>query len=278
MLFDAHTHVHFPAYDSDRAEVIRRAKEAGVKMVAVGTQEASSAAAIASAEENPGWVWAAVGFHPAHLAHDWHHDPKEQTNKKPETFNYGTFEALARHPKVVAVGECGFDYYRLDQSANRKAQIDKQKEVFLAQAAIAEKVGKALMIHCRPSKGTDDAYEDLFTLLKTENLKPKTIIHFYVGSLAITKKLIEAGCYFTFGGVVTFARDYDEVIRMVPLDRMLTETDAPYVAPEPYRGKRNEPSYIIRTAEKLAEVKGISYNEISAQTTANAGKVFGISA
>ncbi|MDP2696052.1 MAG: TatD family hydrolase [bacterium] len=275
-IFDSHTHVHFPAYDNDRDEVIKRAQSANVKMIAVGTQLSTSKSAIELAEKYPDDVWAAVGFHPSHIGSTtWHHDEKEQSNAEPEKFDASEFKKLATHPKVVAVGECGFDYYRLvgereDNLKNKSQQID----IFFQQVQIANEVNKPLMIHCRPSKGSDDAYEDL--LVARSQLKILPIVHFYVGSLGVTQKLLGAGFYFTFGGVITFARDYDEVIKCMPLDRILLETDAPYVAPASYRGRRNEPSYIIETARKLAEIKGIDYDDVVATVFETNKKVFGV--
>ncbi len=274
MLFDVHTHVHFPIYDKDRSDVMKRAREAGVKMILVGTQASTSASAIALAEKNPKDAWATAGFHPNHLAEEWYHDKKEQSAGEPEQFDIDRLRELAEHPKVVAIGECGLDYYRLEN--NREAQIKKQKAALEAQIELAASLGKPLMMHNRPSKGNDDAYEDALAILKSSKTGVDKICHFYVGSLAITRQLAEAGFYFTFGGVITFSRDYDEVIKYIPLDRILLETDAPYVAPEPYRGRRNEPAYIIETAKVLAQIKETDFEKVSEQTTANVLKVFRI--
>jgi len=288
-LFDSHTHVHFAAYDTDRAAVISRAKKAGVKMITVGTQRDTSKGAVEIAKANRGDIWAAVGLHPTHTTRSYH-DEKElgggeaakAFTSRGEVFDYGYYESLAKEKEVVAIGECGLDYYRLTPETK-----ELQLEAFKEQIRLAESVGKALMIHCRPSyakapegkplKPTDDAYEDLLeiTMNKRQLTIPK-IVHFYVGSRAITEKLLEAGFYFTFGGVITFARDYDESIAMIPLERILLETDAPYVAPEPYRGKKNEPAYVVETAKKLAELKGVDFETLADVTTKNAQTVFQI--
>ncbi len=253
-IIDAHSHVQFPIYDADRAAVLARAYAAGVKMIAVGTQYATSKAGVDLAYAYPDEVWAAVGFHPNHLAEQWHHDIKEQASSAPERFDREAFARLAADPKVVAIGECGLDYYRMegeDEAAIKTAQ----KEVLKGQIMIAEAVKKPLMIHCRPNKGTDDAYEDLLRILEETKCAQKVIVHFYVGSPAITERLVAAGCYFTFGGVITFARNYDASIVRIPLDRILLETDCPYVAPRSQRGKRNEPAFIRETAQALAKIK-----------------------
>ena len=229
------------------------------------------------AKKNHGEIYASAGFHPNHFASSWYHDKKEQKTEEREEFDAARLRKIAENPEVVAIGEFGLDYYRLNpESGIMNQEKENQQEAFQIQASLAKDLNKALMLHCRPSKGTDDAYEEALRLLSTYNNLPPRVFHFYVGSLAITKKLVESGAYFTFGGVITFSRDYDEIIKYIPLDRILLETDAPYVAPEPYRGKRNEPAYIVETAKKLAEIKGISAEDVAKQTTANALKVFGI--
>lgn len=254
MIFDAHTHIHFPAYNKDRDEVIKRAQMAGVKMITVGTDLKTSIGAVEIAERYPEDIWASIGCHPNDL----------------EGFNLEEFRHLANHKKVVAIGECGLDYYRLgEESASAKAMADKQKRVFVEQINLAKEFNKPLMIHCRPSKGTDDAYEDLILIIHNSKFIIPKIIHFFVGSLSMAKKLLEMDCYLTFGGAITFTRDYDEVIRLYPLERILLETDAPYVTPVPYRGQRNEPAYVVEVAKRLAAIKNIDFEKVVDQTTKN---------
>lgn len=281
-ILDVHTHIHFPAYDADREAVIERARKAGVKMICVGTQSETSRAAIKLAEKYPGEIWATTGFHPNHLATAWHHDKNEQEEPEPEEFVAKRIRKIAQGDDyVVAIGEFGLDYYRLSDPEREKKL---QKEVFMAHAEMGSSQQKPFMIHCRPSKGSDDAYIDALNLLsehKTSPLGsyaplPERIFHFYVGSLEMTKKLVAAGAYFTFGGVITFTRDYDEIIRYIPLDRIFLETDAPYVAPEPYRGKRNEPAFIVETAKRMAEIKGVDYEFLVDRIAKNALTVFKI--
>jgi len=284
-IIDVHSHVQFPAYDEDRELVIERAQKNGVKMLAVGTQVSTSEAAIKLACQYPDDIWATVGYHPNHVVirsdhsvgvtNVWHHDHKEQSEAVPEKFDIGRLRHLAKDSKVAAIGECGLDYYRLTTDEQQLTTIKNlQKEVFLKQAELAKELNKPLMIHCRPSKKTDDAYYDLLHLLTTDRQQTTAVIHFYVGSLEITKKLVAAGFYFTFGGVITFARDYDEVIKYIPLDRILLETDCPYVAPASYRGKRNEPAYIIETAKKMAELKGVNLENLVDQFYDSVLKIF----
>jgi TatD DNase family protein len=249
-------------------------------MVNVGTQRDTSRAAVELAErcaaEGNGGVYAAIGLHPIHTAKSYH-DAQElgggeaatAFTSRGEAFDAEYYRALAQHPKVVAIGECGLDYYRETRDKGQKTR-ERQKEAFVAQIKLAQEVKKPLMIHCR------DAFADLIEIL-SEHFSPTAgIIHFFTGTPDDARALLGLGFSFTFGGVVTFARDYDETIRLIPLDRILSETDAPYVSPAPYRGKRNEPAYVIETVKKLAETKNVSVEEMRAQIWENAAKIFSI--
>ncbi|HUZ92456.1 MAG TPA: TatD family hydrolase [Candidatus Paceibacterota bacterium] len=267
--FDAHTHLQFPPYDADREEVFARAKAAGVKMINVGTQYSTSYAGVDFARKHAGDAWAAVGFHPAHFSVNWFHDKHEQAAVEREELNVENLRKLAFEPETVAVGECGLDYFRIKDEESKR----RQKEGFLAQIELAHEAGKPLMIHCRA------AFSDLLDVLSFRRssltANPGTV-HFFTGTPADARKLLDLGFSFTFGGVITFARDYDEAIRAIPLDRILSETDAPYVSPAPYRGKRNEPAYVVETVKKLAELKGVSMEEMAARIRENANRIFGI--
>ena len=260
MLIDAHSHLQLKEYDADRADVIARMQAADVKTITVGVDDVTSRTALALAEKYPDCLWATVGTHPADGGLD--------------NFNIEVLRELAAHPKAIGIGECGLDYYRLKPEEG--AVKEKQKEVFRAHIAVAAEVNKPLMIHCRPTKGTDDAYEDLIEILKTKNYKLTTVVHFFVGSASVAERLLALGCYFTFGGVITFARDYDAAIAVIPLERIIAETDAPFVAPVPHRGKRNEPAYVVEVIKKLGELKGVSFDEIAMSTAQNARTVFRI--
>lgn len=266
---DAHTHAHFAAYDLDRVEILARAKTAGVAMINVGTGLKTSEEAIKLAEENDG-LWATIGLHPVH-ASESHDDKSEGAGPGAEEFLYEKYLALAKHKKVVAIGECGLDYFRIKEE---DLEIkNKQKEIFLAQVKLAKEVNKPLMIHCR------SAFSDLIQLLKENKSELNSIsgiTHFFAGTPAEAKEFLDLGFYFTFGGVITFVREYDEVINLVPIDRIMSETDAPYVTPAPYRGKRNEPAYVVEVVKKLAELKKISVETMADQIWVNAEKVFGI--
>ncbi len=274
---DAHAHVQFAAYDDDRDAVIARAFETGVAIVNVGTNKETSGAAIRLAEKYKEGVYAAVGLHPIHASGSSFHDNLEShltESESGESFDLDFYKNLGSHPKVVAIGECGLDYFRIENGVlSIEEQKKKQKEVFLKHIELAREVKKPLMIHCRA------AFSDLIEILSANFLKLNVVpgvIHFFSGTKDDAKKLINLGFYFTFGGVITFVRDYDEAVKIIPIDRILSETDAPYVTPAPYRGKRNEPSYVIKVVERLAELKNVSVDEMAAQTIKNAQKIFGI--
>lgn len=275
--FDAHTHIQFAIYDGDREKTVRRADAMGIRMVTVGTQRDTSRLAVEAAEKYPG-IYAAIGLHPIHTGRAYH-DVQELGGgeaakafvSRGEIFDPAVYRPLAAHPKTVAIGECGLDYFRFDERESREEQVKKQKAAFSAQIAFAREVRKPLMIHCRA------AFPDLIAMLRSEgrDLRPG-VIHFFTGTLEDAELLLDMGFSFTFGGVVTFARDYDGIIRYIPRDRIMSETDAPYVAPAPYRGKRNEPSYVVETVKKLAELKGVTAEEMAESIGENARRIFGI--
>lgn len=272
-LVDIHTHLNFNAFREDGHEVARRTLERDVWMILVGSQIDTSRRALEYARQYEQGVYAAVGLHPIHLVElkvdreemDASQDVPGFITRK-EEFDYGMYRALAKDPKTVAIGECGLDYYRLHDTEEIKK---KQTETFRKQIALAREVKKPLMIHCR------NAYEDLLAILREE--KADEIggdIHFFAGGWEIAKQFLDFGFHLSFTGVITFADQYDEVIKKAPLDRIMTETDAPYVAPVPYRGKRNEPLYVEEVARRIAAIKGISLEKAAYATSENAMRLF----
>ena len=288
---DAHTHTQFAAFNDDWKEVIDRALAENTWFVNVGTQKDTSARA-AELAERYGGVYATVGLHPIHTDKSYH-DPEEVGGSegftptpvflrarkqvwgftsRGEEFDYKYYKKLALNPKVVAIGECGLDYFRINDEGLRIKE--KQIEAFAQQIRLAREVKKPLMIHCR------EAFPDLIKILG-ENKKlllPENpgIVHFFSGAAGEARYLLKMGFFFTFGGAVTFTRDYDNVIKIIPLDRILSETDAPYVTPAPHRGKRNEPSLVVYVVKKLAEIKGVSAEEMRERILENTENIFGI--
>lgn len=258
--FDAHCHVQFDQYDADRDELIARMEVGGVAGIVVGVDLETSKLAIALAEKHE-HLFASVGRHPNH----------------DEPFAEAEFAELAKHPKVVAIGECGLDYYRPQEINDGVKRV--QKEILKKHIALATEVGRPLIIHSRPSKGTQDAYLDLIEILKEakqENPSLSGDIHFFVGSVHEMEELTALGFTISFTAVITFARDYDEVIRAAPLTSILSETDAPYVAPASRRGSRNDPLAVEEVARKIAEIRGEDPEIVRKTLVQNAARLFHI--
>ncbi|MFE0345614.1 TatD family hydrolase [Priestia megaterium] len=254
MLFDTHVHLNAEQYEDDLQEVINRALEKGVQnMVVVGFDEPTIKKAIQIAETYD-FIYASVGWHPV--------DAVDMTDE-----HLAWIEELAQHPKVVALGEMGLDYHW------DKSPKEVQKDVFRRQIRLARKVNLPIIIHNR------DATEDVVTILKEEHVEEVGgIMHCFTGSIEVAKQCMDMNMYISFGGPVTFknAKKPKEVATELPLDKLLIETDCPYLTPHPFRGKRNEPGYVSYVAEQIAELKGITYEELAAITTVNAKKLFGI--
>ncbi len=260
--FDAHCHIQFPQYAEDVAELQNNMKEAGVGGLVVGVDFDSSEKAIQTVESAEGQLslYATVGLHPNH---------------DEEQFNEAGFRELAQHPKVVAIGECGLDYYRPENSESVKGP---QKGVFEQHIALAAELDKPLMVHIRSSKGTMNAYEDAIEILTQAKARYGNVVrgnsHFHTGNVEVTKRLIELGFTCSFTAVLTFTNDYDEVIRFLPLSHILTETDSPYVAPVERRGKRNDPLAVRNVVEAIARIRETDEETIREAVLANAKRVF----
>ena len=254
MLFDTHVHLNAEQFNDDLQEVIDRAIAEGVtNMVVVGFDELTIKKAIELAEEYD-FIHASVGWHPV-----------DAIDMTPEHLDW--LKELASHPKVVALGEMGLDYYW------DKSPKEIQKEVFRKQIRLAREVKLPIIIHNR------DATADIVEILKEENAgEVGGIMHCYSGSVETALECIDMNFYISLGGPVTFknAKKPKEVAESIPLDRLLVETDCPYLTPHPYRGKRNEPAYVKLIAEEIAGLKGLSFEEIAEATTQNAKKLFGI--
>lgn len=258
MLFDTHAHYDDGRFDGDRDELLRSLPENGVGLVLnPGCDLASSRKAVSYAETYA-HVYAAVGYHPENI--------EGMTDEQVEA-DLREIEALAQHPKVRAIGEIGLDYYWCKDPAERR----RQQEVFRAQMRMAGRLGLPVIVHDR------DAHLDCLTIAE-QYPKVRGVFHCYAGSAETADRLLALGYYISFTGVLTFknARKAVEVVRHVPLDRLMIETDSPYMAPEPYRGKRNSSLYVHRMAEKIAEIKGVPFEEVARVTTENGKILFGI--
>ena len=245
-------------YDTDREEMLKRAKDASVLMICVGTDLETSRQAIELSQKTEG-MWASVGLH-----------PNDNLNEKFEPEKY---RELLQQEKVVAMGEIGLDYYRTEKSEDQQ----KQKDRFAQQLALAKEMKMPLVLHCRDGKfgSTGRAYPDMIEMLKG-NTDNWGVMHSCTASLDEVKRFLDLGMYLGFNGIITFARQYDEIVKYAPLEQILLETDAPYLTPEPYRGKRNEPAYVVEVAKKLAELKNETHEKVIEQTTKNCKQLFRI--
>lgn len=260
--FDVHSHIQFPDFDKDRFSVIERMKNEGVAALVVGTNAEYSAEAVEATTLWPEGLSATIGMHPT------------ETVMTP--IDTAHFRSLLQNKKVVGIGECGLDYFRRSKESG---EIKRQKELLETQVALAAEYNLPLMLHCRPSKGTTDAYDDVLSLLslfaKTHGEKVRGNAHFFVGTIEVARKFFDLGFTISFPGVITFARDYDEVVKYAPLENVLSETDCPFVSPEPYRGKRNEPVYVKEVVEKIAKIRKEDEERVKKQLVENARRVFG---
>ncbi len=260
--FDAHCHIQFEGYDTDRKEVLERMNDAGVGGLVVGVDLDSSKKAIEMAQENPLLV-ASVGLHP---------------NDTDQPFERNIFQALAMDPQVRAIGECGLDYYRPDDPESVKK---RQKDVFEQHIEIAVAADKPLMIHSRPRKGSQDAYHDTIDMIRSKQReygeRLRGNMHFFVGGVEEARQFLELGFTMSYTAVLTFTDAYDEVIRAIPLSNLLTETDSPYVAPAPNRGKRNEPVAVMAVVDAIARIKGEEKEVVRMAILQNATRLFRIS-
>lgn len=254
MIWDTHAHLDDPGYAEDFDEIIARIQSSGISRVTnVGYDLTSSERSVKLAQDYD-FIYAAIGIHP--------HNAAEATDEI-----WAKLVLLAKQPKVLAWGEIGLDYYR-DLSPR-----SVQKEVFIHQIELANEVGLPIVIHNR------DAHQDVLEIVKTHPPKFGGVFHCYSGSWEMAKVLLNQGFYLSFAGPLTYknARHTVEVAVHAPMDRILVETDSPYLTPEPRRGKRNEPTYVREIVTKLAKIKNLSFEEIASQTMRNAETIFNTS-
>lgn len=278
MLIDTHCHLNFQAYKADVDDVIQRSLAAGMRVINVGTQRDTSKTAVDLAQKYPGKLFASVAIHPVHL-HSQHVDEEESSfNTREEAFDHAYYSDLASQPGVVAIGECGLDYFRAPDGVDEQAYKQKQKEVFLQHIQLAKEKDLPLILHVRPSKAEPQgAYLDVLEVLQQASYT-RGVVHCYTGDLETAKKILDAGFLLSFTGIITFpnAKELREVVKLTPLNKLMVETDAPYLTPQQFRGKRNEPLFVQFVAQKIAEVKGVPYEQVEQQTTKNAEKLFSL--
>lgn len=255
---DIHSHLNFPEYDADREAVLARMAESETGTITVGTDLETSRGAVALAESHEN-IWACIGVHPV--------------DNPSRVFEAEKFAELVTHPKVVAIGECGLDYFHADK--NDTEEIARQEKLFRDQIEFALEYDKPIMIHSR------SAYPELLAILeplkKLHGGKLRGDVHFFAGTLEEAQRFWNIGFLTSFTGVITFARTYDEVIKAAPLEMLMSETDAPFVSPVPHRGKRNEPSFVPEVVKKIAEIRGEEEGVVEKALIDNAARLFQIS-
>jgi TatD DNase family protein len=288
MLVDSHAHINFEEYASELDDVIARSLDDKTWIINVGSNYETSQKAVEIAKKYKLGIWAVVGCHPIDLSKDFEEKlafgGKEGIyNYKKEIFDYDKYYDLAiKNPKVVGIGEVGLDYYRLADSKHSLEKIRKiQTDVFRQFIKLSRELNLPLVLHCRgEEKDPYGAYDEMLEILKAEVRSPKSefkgVIHCYGGNSEQAKKFLDLGFYIGFTGIVTFknAKELQAIAKEVPLNRILIETDAPFLAPDPYRGQRNEPSYVKYVCQKIAELKGLSFEEVAKATYENTSKLF----
>lgn len=259
--FDIHSHLYFPDFDKDRQEEIEKIKEAKIGTITIGTDFESGNKAIELANSHDNF-FACIGQHPGDVGLDSTFDTR--------------LETLLDNKKVVAIGECGLDYFRMNGDDQALKKI--QKNIFEYHIDLALSHDLPLMLHIRSSKGTQDAYLDALSILehhvRVSGNKVRGNAHFFAGDLDILRRLLTIGFTVSFTGVITFTGDYDELVKYAPLDMIMSETDAPFVAPVPYRGKRSSPLYVPEVVKRLVELKNEPFLTVKQAILDNVKRTF----
>lgn len=255
-IFDIHSHLNFRNFDGDRENVVKQMQEQGVWTVCVGTDKKTSKEVVGLADKYEN-IYASIGMHPTDTDED---------------FDKDYYLEFAKHPKVVAIGECGLDYFHMpEEPYQTEENKKKQKELFKKHIDLAIELDKPLIIHCR------DSHDDVLGILGSySDPKLRGDIHFFSGDLSQAEKYLQLGFAISFAGPITFTDAYDEVIEGISIDDIMVETDAPFAAPAPHRGKRSEPLHAVEVIRKISEIKRTSFKEVAEKTTQNALEFFGI--
>lgn len=283
MFIDTHAHVNFNAFSQDGDEVIRRSLAGDIWMILVGSEYKTSRKGLDYANKYEKGVYAAVGLHPIHLddltVKSDDENGEYSFRAKAEEFNYDSYEKLAKFEKVVAIGEIGLDYYHINLDGNVSAIKKKQQEVFEKQLLLARSLDLPVIIHCR------QAHDDMLSILTDFRKRhrdmipvgrPWGVMHCFSGDEDLAWKYFSLGLIISFTGLITFSKRWDDLIRKMPPEKFMIETDCPYMTPEPYRGKRNEPLLVKYVAGRIGEIRNLSLERVGEITTGNARELFHI--
>ncbi len=279
MLIDTHAHVNFDAFKDDADVVIKNALAEKTWMILVGTDYKSSKAALNLANKYERGVYAAIGIHPIHLVSTPMQGDDYNFVSRQEEFNNDMYEQLIHFEKVVAVGEIGLDYYHINKSNDIQAVKKKQQEIFYDQLILARKKNLPVIIHCRNAHDDTlrvlDKFKKEYKQLLPHN-QPWGVMHCFSGDEDLAWRYFNLGLIISFTGLITFSRQWDDLIRKLPSDKFMVETDCPFMTPEPLRGQRNEPLLVKYVANRIAEIKNLSLERVTEITTANAKNLFNI--
>ncbi|MDA3802572.1 MAG: TatD family hydrolase [Patescibacteria group bacterium] len=280
MFIDTHCHVNFKDFKEDADEVIRRALDNNTSMIIVSSDIKTANKALALANKYESGVHAAIGLHPTNIEFEEKHNSEglpEVFVSEGEYFDYGSYEKLANSDKVVAIGEIGLDYYHIDPKKDVAKIKKRQQEVFIQQLILARNLDLPVIIHCR------QAHDDLYRILsefKKDNPDLFTpgknwgVVHCFSGDEDLAWKYFSLGLLISFTGLITFSKQWDDLIRKVPFDKIMIETDTPFMTPEPYRGRRNEPLLVQYVAKRIADIKNIKIEKVAEVTYNNAQSLF----
>ncbi|HCC22548.1 hypothetical protein A2480_04015 [Candidatus Uhrbacteria bacterium RIFOXYC2_FULL_47_19] len=294
-LIDAHCHTNFSAYRNDLEDVIQRAANDRIGLVVVGSQSSTSQRAVECAERYDN-VWAVVGLHPLHLFEQEVDESEEEGGElvhfrsRAEIFDPNYYNSLIdQSSKTVGIGECGLDYYHVPVNVDPLIFRAKQEELFRLQIDLAFERGLALMIHTRnAADGSTDVHGEVLRILNDHRVAgrlPRGDVHCFSGTIAEAESYLDLGLYLSFTGNVTYKprkvspnteETLHDVVRAIPIERLIIETDAPYLTPVPHRGEKNEPAFVRLVANKIAEIKNLDLDEVYSQTLKNTQNLFRI--
>lgn len=279
LIIDTHAHLNFNYFKDDADALIHKTLGEKVWMINVGAEYKTSRRALEIANRYEKGVYAAVGLHPLHLFEFRAESNDYSFDTRAEIFNYDIYEKLAKFEKAVAIGEIGLDYYHLDKSDNIGKAKEAQKFAFREQLLLARRLDLPVIIHCR------QAHDDMLEIIrdfKKEHVemipknRPWGVMHCFSGDEDLAWKYFGHGLIISFTGLITFSRQWDDLIRRLPKDKFMVETDCPFMTPEPFRGTRNEPLHVRLVAKRIAEIKNLSEEKVAEISTENARRFFGI--